>query len=98
MGYFIFTSIKSQVNIYMENTQQNPQPQNITVADLDLLRSIVDLATARGAFRASELSQVGAVYDKLSAFLEAIAAQAQAQEEANASAPAAPAAGEPQGE
>jgi hypothetical protein len=76
------------VNIYMENNTQ------ITIADLDTIRNIIDLACTRGAFRGAELSQVGAVFDKLNSFLEAVVAQAQAraQEETNADA------GEPQGE
>ena len=68
----------------MENTTQD-QTQ-ITITDLDLLRNIVDLASSRGAFRAAELTQVGAVYDKLTRFLDAVVAQAKAQEEANQSA------------
>jgi len=70
----------------MENTTQ------ITVADLDTIKNIIDLACTRGAFRGAELSQVGAVYDKLNTFLEAVIAQAQAQEASNAEA------GETQGE
>ena len=58
----------------MENTTQ------ITVQDLGNLHAIVDLAAQRGAFRGSELAQVGAVFDKLTAFLEAVAEQAQAAE------------------
>ena len=58
----------------MENTTQ---PQTITVADLDALRAIVNLAATRGAFQGAELSQVGAVYDKLTAFLTAALAEAQ---------------------
>lgn len=69
----------------MENTQ-------ITIADLDTIKNIIDLACTRGAFRGAELSQVGVVYDKLSLFLEAVVAQAQAQEAINAEA------GETQGE
>jgi hypothetical protein len=69
----------------MDNTQ-------ITIADLDTIKNIIDLACTRGAFRGAEISQVGAVYDKLTVFLEAVIAQAQAQEAANAEA------GEPQGE
>jgi hypothetical protein len=53
---------------------------NITVADLNLLKNIIDLASARGAFRAGEMTQIGEVYDKLTAFLDAVVAQAQAQE------------------
>ena len=58
----------------MENTTQ------ITVQDLGNLHAIVDLAAQRGAFRGAELAQVGAVFDKLTAFLEAVAEQAQAAE------------------
>jgi len=63
----------------MENTNDSNQ---ITIADLDTLKNIVDLASTRGAFRGAELTQVGAIYDKLTAFLDAIIAQAKAQEEA----------------
>jgi uncharacterized protein YggE len=70
----------------MENTTQ------ITIADLDTVKNIIDLACTRGAFRGSEVSQVGAVYDKLAQFLEAVIEQAKAQEVANAEA------GETQGE
>ena len=61
----------------MENTTQ------ITVADLDALRSIVDTAASRGAFRGAELAQVGAVYDKLTAFLNTVIAQAKANAESS---------------
>lgn len=57
---------------------------NITVADLNLLKNIIDLASTRGAFRAAEMKQVGEVYEKLTAFLDAVVAQAQAQESNNA--------------
>lgn len=53
--------------------------QTITVADLNLLKNIIDLASSRGAFRAAELKEVGEVYNKLAVFLEAVVAQAQAQ-------------------
>jgi hypothetical protein len=50
---------------------------NITVTDLNLLKNIIDLAATRGAFQASEMKEVGEVYNKLAAFLEAVIAQAQ---------------------
>ena len=55
----------------------------ITIADLDVIKNIIDLACTRGAFRAGEISQVGAAYDKLDAFLKAVLAQAQEQEANN---------------
>ena len=73
----------------MENTNQSGQ---ITISDLDAIKNIIDLATSRGAFRGSELSSVGTVYDKLTAFLQAVIEQAKAQEAANADI------SEPQGE
>jgi uncharacterized protein YggE len=74
----------------MENTTQ------ITIADLDTIKNIIDLAVSRGAFRGGEISQVGAVYDKLTAFLNAVIEQAKANE-ANKEVPTADA-GETQGE
>lgn len=65
----------------MENTTQTPQ---ITVADLDSIRAIIDVAAQRGAFKAGELTQVGTVFDKLNAFLQSVVEQAKAQEEAAA--------------
>jgi len=71
----------------MENTTQPPQ---ITITDLDAIKTIIDLASQRGAFRGAELSQVGAVYDKLVLFLDAIIEQVrndQATEQSNDPAP-----------
>jgi hypothetical protein len=75
------------VNICMDNNTQ------ITIADLDTIKNVIDLACTRGAFRGAEISQVGAVFDKLSVFLAAVIEQAnQAKESNNADA------GETQGE
>jgi len=59
--------------------------KEITIADLNLLKDIVDLASTRGAFRAAEMKDIGEVYDKLTSFLDAVVAQAKAQEESAAS-------------
>jgi uncharacterized protein YggE len=60
----------------MEDTTQTV---TITIEDLDVLKNIVDLAASRGAFRGAELAEVGAVYNKLTQFLEVIVAQAKAE-------------------
>jgi len=60
----------------MENTTEN----QITVADLNLLKNIVDVASSRGAFRASEMQEIGTVYNRLNTFLEAVVAHAQEQQ------------------
>jgi hypothetical protein len=56
----------------------------ITIADLDTIKNIINLAATRGAFRGEELTMVGTVYDKLTEFLSAVIEQAKAQEAANA--------------
>jgi uncharacterized protein YdbL (DUF1318 family) len=68
----------------MENNQQ------ITISDLEELRQLIDLACTRGAFRASEASTVGRVYEKLTTFLTAVVEQAQAQEATKQVVPDAP--------
>lgn len=65
----------------MENTTQ---PTQITVNDLDSIRTIIDVAFKRGAFSASEAAEVGSIYNKLSSFLEAVVAQATPGQEAGA--------------
>jgi len=50
-----------------------PQTPELTITDLGNIRSIVDVAVRRGVFAANEISAVGATYDKLNAFLNAIA-------------------------
>ena len=63
-------------------TPEKPIPDSISLSDLQLLLQIVDLASTRGAFRGPELTQVGAIFDKLNAFLSFIAEQQQAKDDA----------------
>ena len=53
---------------------------NITIADLNTIKHIIDLASTRGAFRAAEMQEIGEIYNRLTQFLDAVVAQAQAQE------------------
>jgi hypothetical protein len=57
-----------------ETAQQEAAPQSpdLNVSDLAALRSIIDVATQRGAFKAPELEAVGKAYNKLNAFLESV--------------------------
>jgi hypothetical protein len=49
------------------------QSPDLNVSDLAALRSIIEVATQRGAFKAAELEAVGKAFNKLNAFLEAVA-------------------------
>lgn len=55
-----------------ENTNETSTPE-LTIADLQNLRVVIDIASRRGAFSAVEMTSVGSVYDKLNAFLNAVA-------------------------
>lgn len=63
------------------------EPVQLTIADLQLLSRIIDLASRRGAFQAAELSQVGDAFNKLTGFL-AYVDSIQSKEEADTAAEA----------
>ena len=52
-------------------------PAELNLNDLAAIRSIIDAASTRGAFKAGEMAAVGTVYNKLDSFLNQ-AAKAQA--------------------
>ena len=51
----------------------------LSITDLAVLKNVIDVACSRGTFKAAEMKQVGEIYDKLTAFLNAVVAQAEAQ-------------------
>jgi|TARA_B100001059_G_scaffold219179_1_gene240036 hypothetical protein len=55
-----------------EATEQ--QAPDLTVTDLQALKSIIDVASQRGAFKPNEMMTVGQTYNKLDAFLGAVTA------------------------
>lgn len=55
-------------------TEAAPAPE-LTINDLNAVKTVIDVATQRGAFKASELEAVGKVYNKLSTFLESVTPQ-----------------------
>jgi len=80
---------KKNEAVQEEQVESPKEDTNISLADLQLLHRIVDLASSRGAFRGAELTQVGAVYDKLTTFLQQVveaqeAAEAEAGQKAEA--------------
>lgn len=57
----------------MENTQeQQTNNAELSVSDLQALKTLVETAVRRGAFQANELSAVGAVYDRVNSFLSTV--------------------------
>lgn len=54
------------------------QAPDLNIADLAALKSIVEISSQRGTFKANELEAVGKIYNKLSTFLEAVSKQKEA--------------------
>ena len=67
----MFSGLFFDVNICMDT--------QLTVADIANIKTLLEAACARGAFRANEMSNIGATYDKITVFLQ----QAQTQTELN---------------
>lgn len=63
----------------MENTTQPTQPE-LTITDLQNIRSVIDVAARRGAFAGAELTSVGNVFNRLDTFLNSVAPPASADE------------------
>ena len=63
------TAVDSQ-----EAVAQEAAPE-LTLNDLAALRSIIEVASQRGAFKANELEAVGKAFNKLNTFLEAVTAK-----------------------
>jgi hypothetical protein len=63
---------EEQVQEAPAQEEQQSAP-DLNISDLVALRSIVDVASQRGAFKANELEAVGKTYNKLNTFLESVA-------------------------
>lgn len=72
--------------------QKQPDPNELNIQDLALARAVIELSTERGTFKANELANVGALYNKLDGFLKAVEEQAKQAKEAAESAETAAAA------
>jgi hypothetical protein len=66
----------------VENKDQAPAEATapaaeLNIADLNAMKQIIDIASARGAFKPNEMIVVGQTYSKLTTFLDAVAKQAE---------------------
>lgn len=59
---------------------QSAQPE-LTIVDLQNIKSIIEVSSRRGAFNAGEMEAIGGTYNKLARFLDAVT-PAEAKEEA----------------
>ena len=71
---FLRTAQEILLNICM----QNPVPQ-LSITDLAVIKTAIDLACSRGAYQAAEMKTLGEVYEKLTTFLDTVIKQAEAE-------------------
>jgi hypothetical protein len=53
-------------------TQPTTPSADLTIVDLQNIRSIIDVAARRGAFAAAEMTSIGTVFNKLDTFLNTV--------------------------
>ena len=66
---------------------QSQEAPDLGLQDLVTIKSIIDVASSRGAFKPNEMVAVGQTYTKLSTFLEAVQKQSDAQKGAQPTQP-----------
>jgi len=49
------------------------ESSDLSISDLSAMKTIIDIASSRGAFKPNEMVAVGQTYNKLSTFLETVA-------------------------
>jgi hypothetical protein len=64
-----------EVNTQEAQTEQKAPAADLNIQDLVGLKSIIDVATQRGAFKAAEMEAVGKLYNKLNNFLESVSSK-----------------------
>jgi hypothetical protein len=58
-----------------EQEAASDEAVELTVNDLGAIKQIIDVASARGAFRPAEMVSIGTIYTRLEKFLTAVASQ-----------------------
>ena len=58
-------NVNVNVNVNENDSKSNPTSLNVNILLVNNMKSILEIATQRGTFKASELSLVGKIYDEL---------------------------------
>jgi len=61
---------KENVKIEVNEELPNPTSLNVDILLLSNMKSLLEISTQRGSFKANELSSVGKIYDQLSELLK----------------------------
>ena len=65
--------VKNQEAAAQQPAAEQQATTDLTISDLNALKTVIDVATQRGAFKAAEMEAVGKVYNKLNNFLATVA-------------------------
>jgi hypothetical protein len=65
------TEVKEEVKT--NGAGQEAAAPDLTINDLQALKTIIDVSCQRGTFRANEMASVGQVYNRLNSFLDHVA-------------------------
>lgn len=63
---------EEQAQNQAEAQEPRPEGADLNIQDLVGLKSVIDVATQRGAFKAAELEAVGKLYNRLNSFIESV--------------------------
>jgi hypothetical protein len=63
--------VAQEAQVAAQETAKAEGP-DLNITDLAAIRSIIDVASQRGAFKAGELEAVGKIYNKLNGFIESV--------------------------
>ncbi len=67
------TQVEQTASQATEQPAAEQPAADLNISDLIALKTIVEVASQRGAFKANELEGVGKTYNKLNSFLETVA-------------------------
>jgi hypothetical protein len=69
------TELPKDAKVVSNKPVTPPPAPDLTLADIQSFKMIIEIASTRGAFRAEELQGIGQLYSKLDAFLKAQASE-----------------------
>ena len=58
-------NVDVDVDVDVDDSKSNPTSLNVNILLLNNMKSLLEISTQRGTFKANELSSVGKIYDEL---------------------------------
>lgn len=68
-------TLQNQQTQMQQEPAQTQESNDLNVHDLNGMKTIIDIASSRGAFKPNEMMAVGQIYNKLTNFLASVTKQ-----------------------